>query len=184
MQFMAPAGPDAAFLAERPLASRGVLLVLFALTEGALVLLAFTVSFVSGLLLVRVLVAYLLLDGLAASWDSLGALSRRGAWIWPAAEALVSIASGVLIMLIAGQRLVVLGCWAIVTGLLEARMVFSPRGPARPRVAAAAASVVVGLFILAGPFPDPPRQILAFAVYGLIAGGLRVRAASRASRIR
>ena len=52
----------------------------------------------------------------------------------------------------------------------------------RWRIAVAALSVAVGLFILAGPSQDSVRVLLAIAAYGVIAGGLRVQAARRGFR--
>jgi hypothetical protein len=174
---------DAAFPAERGIALRATLLLLVGLVAGALVLLAFTVSFITGRLLGLVLAAFLLLDGVAALRDGASASNRREVRRWSVVDALVSIGAGLLIVLVIRQTPMILGGWAILTGLLQARIAYAPTGRGFARVAAAA-SVAVGLLILVGPFPDPVRQILVFAVYGVIVGGLRVGAALRTTKLR
>jgi uncharacterized membrane protein HdeD (DUF308 family) len=182
MRTAAPAVSDVTVASQRLLALRGVLLLIFGLAEGGLVVFAYQLPRYSSWQLVFVLAAFLLADGLAMLVDSITALHRRGRWMWQAAGALAGIAAAVIVLFATPSSLTAFAWWAIVTGLLEACAPLSRHGRTPWRIAVAALSVALGLFILAGPFQDAVRLLLSIAAYGVIAGGLRVQAARRGIR--
>jgi len=183
MRTATAAVPETTFPSHRMLALRGVLMLVFGLAEGALLLFAFHIPHITASLLVLVLAGFVLADGLATLFESVAALNRRGRWIWPAANALAGIAAAVIILFATRRPLTVFAWWAIVTGVLEMWAALSTSDATRSRIAVAALSMALGLFMLAGPFQDGARLLLATAVYGVIAGGLRVRAARRGIRM-
>jgi uncharacterized membrane protein HdeD (DUF308 family) len=181
MPTAAAAVSEPIFASPRVLAVRGALLLLFGLVEGALLLFAFHVPHITSWLLVDVIAGFVLADGLATLFEGVVAMNRGGRWIGPAANALAGIAAAVIILFATRLPLMVFAWWALVTGVLEALAALWPGRGSRSRIAVAAISVVLGLLMLAGPFHDNARLILAIAVYGLVAGALRVQAAVRAT---
>jgi len=181
MRTAAPPVPDLTVASQLAFAFRGLLLLLFGLAEGALLLFAFHLPNITSSLLVVVLAACVLADGLAMLFQTIAALNRRGRWMWAAANAVVGIAAALIALFDMPRSLRVFAWWAIVIGLLEAWVPLSREG-IRWRIAVAALSVALGLFILAGPSQDSARLLLAIAAYGVIAGGLRLQAARRGIR--
>jgi uncharacterized membrane protein HdeD (DUF308 family) len=161
----------------RTLTVRGALLLLFGLGEATLLLMAFRLPDVTASVLVDIMVAFFLLDGLAIVFDFAGATARHRGWLLLIAEAIASIGAGVVIALVApSHALSVFGGWALVMGLLETVDARPVPHPGAHRVVAAS-SMVFGALVLWGPGADLPRLVLAVGVYGIIAGLLKLRAA-------
>ena len=158
------------FPSPRVLIFRGALALLFGLSEGALLLLAFRVSEITAGLLVWVLAGFVGLDGLATL---LGARTLRQ---WPLAvfRGLIGVVAGFTMVFLPGPWvLVVFAWWALLTGLLELL-----EGPAASGGRAAAATpIALGLLLLVGVLRDGPVAILVVAAYGLVVGSLRLWAA-------
>jgi uncharacterized membrane protein HdeD (DUF308 family) len=182
MRTAAPAVSDVTVSSQRTFAFRGVLLLIFGVAEGGLVLFTYQLPYVTSSPRTFVLAAFVLADGLAMLVDSVAALYRRGRWMWPAANALAGITAALIVLLAMRSPLTAFAWWAIATGLLEAGAPRSRRDESPWRIAVAALSVALGLFILAGPFQDAVRLLLVIAAYGVITGGLRVQAARRGIR--
>jgi len=166
---------------QRVLAVRGALLVLFGLVEGALLLFGFHIPNVTTRVLVVAFAGFVLADGLATLFESVAAMNRGGRWIGPAANTVAGIAACVIALFVTHHPLRTFAWWVLVTGVLEAWTTLWPGPGSRSRIAAAVISVALGLLMHTGPFYDNARLILAMAVYGLIAGALRVQAALRAT---
>ena len=161
----------------RALAVRGALLLLFGLGEATLLLVAFRLPDVTASMLVDLMVAFLVLDGLAIVFDVAGAMARHRRPLVLIAEAIASIGAGVVIALAArGHALSLFPWWALVMGLLETIEVRAVPHPGARRIAAAC-SMVFGALVLWGPGGDLPRLVLGAGVYGIIAGLLKLRAA-------
>jgi hypothetical protein len=157
--------------ASRAFAVRGMLLLAFGVAEGALLLLAFRVPFTTVSVLVAVMVAFLVIDGLAALVEAARAPDR---WMWLGLRAAASIFAAVVLLLLGPAWLVtIFGWWAILTGLASPAV--SP--VSRPvRVVLATLSAAVGLLLVVGIVPDPVHALLTISAYAIIAGGLQLRA--------
>jgi hypothetical protein len=157
--------------ASRAFAVRGVLLLVFGVAEGALLLLAFRIPFTTVSVLVAVMAAYLVADGVATLVEAALAPDR---WLWLLLHALASlVAGGALLLLDHVWALRIFGSWAVLIGLVN--LAASPvSGPVR--VVVATLSLAVGLLLVVGVLLDPVRAVLAIAVYAIIAGGLQLRA--------
>ena len=156
--------------AGRARALRAALLLVFGLVEGLLVLLAFRIPHLTVSVLVLVMAAFLLLDGIAAALE---AARTRGGGSWLLVRAVASVVAGLLIVSLApGASLTVFAGWALVTGALD-----MARGSGATRLAAAL-SLVLGVWILVD-VRDHVRLLLTISAYAIIAGLLNIRAAVR-----
>jgi hypothetical protein len=157
--------------ASRAFAVQGMLLLAFGVAEGALLLLAFRIPFTTVPVLVAVMAAFLVIDGLAAFVEAVRAPDQK---VWLGLRTAASIlAGGVLLLLGPAWLVTIFGWWAILTGLVN--LATSPvSGPVR--VVVATLSVVVGLLLVGGVLHDPVRALLTISVYAIIAGGMQLRA--------
>jgi hypothetical protein len=152
----------------RAQALRAGLLLAFGLVEGALVLLAFRIPHLTTWVLLLVMAAFLLLDGIAAALE---AARARGGGAWLLVRAVASIVAAVVTVSLGSPlSLKVFAVWALVTGALDI-----PRSSGATRVAAALA-LALGVWILVD-VRDPARLLLAIAAYGIVAGLLILRGA-------
>jgi uncharacterized membrane protein HdeD (DUF308 family) len=154
------------------LALRGALLLAFGLVEGGLVLFAFRLPNFTTRRLVIVMAVFVLADGVVAL---IQASRAPGGRVWLAAQALAGLVAGAL-MLMEGHPLLVLAWWVLVIGALEAGQMLTSGGG---QVLVAALSVALGLWVLVGPVDDPARLLLEAAVYGILAGAVRLRGSRR-----
>ena len=156
----------------RRLSARGVLLLAFGLTEGGLVLMVAYLPYVTASLLVLVMAGFVIVDGLMVLVEAVGTTGRAR---WLMAMAVVGMAAGVLMLLVAPiWSIAIFAWWAIVTGVLQG-IEFMGSGPRH--VVVAALSIAFGLLVLAGPVADAVLVLLMIAVYGVIAGGVQLGAA-------
>jgi hypothetical protein len=163
--------PPASSPASRAYAVRGMLLLAFGVAEGALLLLAFRIPFTTVSVLVVVMAAFLVVDGLATLVEAAWAPDR---WVWLGLRAIASIlAGGVLLLLGSAWLVTIFGWWAILTGLVSAAASPVSRSV---RVTLATLSAAVGV-LLVGVVPDPVYALLTISVYAIIAGALQLRAA-------
>ena len=96
---------------QRTLAFRGALLLVFGLVMGAMLLLAFRVPDITTKLMIIVLSAFVIVDGLATLFEAAGVASRRGAWALLVLKALIGFAAAVAIVLRPGVRSVTIFAW-------------------------------------------------------------------------
>ena len=89
---------------QRTLAFRGALLLVFGLVMGAMLVLAFRVPDITTKLMIIVLSAFVIVDGLATLFEAAGVASQRGAWALLVLKALIGFAAGVAIALRPGLR--------------------------------------------------------------------------------
>jgi len=182
---MTPAAASTIPLQESPrphrgLAIRGGLLILLGLGEGLMLLFAFRIPNITTVEMTMLLALFLLADGAVALFEAGAALARRAAWLALAGDALISLAAGVTIVMVAAPgRFRPFPVWAIVTGLLEGVQALSPAGRVPGRLLAAIVSVAFGLFALLGPIQDRATLLLIAAAFAIVAGGLRLRGALR-----
>jgi Short repeat of unknown function (DUF308) len=165
--------------AGRAFAARGMLLLAFGVAEGALLLLAFRIPVTTVSVLVAVMAAFLVVDGLAALVEAARAPDR---WVWLALHATASIvAGGVLLLLGSAWLVTIFGWWAILTAVVK--LAASP--VSRPvRAVLATLSAAVGVLLVVGVVPDPVYALLTISVYAIITGALQLRAvrSGRAAR--
>jgi len=174
--------PDPAFHAQRVLAFRGALLLVFGLCQGSLLLFAFRLPGVTGWVLTVVFAGFLLGDGAAELVEGVDALCRREAWSRAVLSALAGLAAGVLTLLVASRPLRLFAWWAIVTGVLDGVAARSWRAGALAQVVVAVASLGIGVLILLDPLHDVPRLALWTCLYGVVFGLVRVAAAVHGAR--
>jgi hypothetical protein len=149
---------------------RGVLLLTFGLVLGALVLLAFRVPHITVSTLVLVVSGFLILDALAAT---LPAVQAGEPWLGWVPQALVSLAAGVLMLVVPPARWVaVFGAWAIVSAAIDASK----------RLVVSVLSLALGVFLLASAVRGHAVLLLAVSAYGIVAGTLRLWIVGRVSR--
>jgi uncharacterized membrane protein HdeD (DUF308 family) len=155
--------------ASRAFAVRGVLLLVFGVTEGALLLLAFRIPFTTVSMFVVIMAAFLVVDGLAAFVEAARARDR---WLWLGLRAAAGILTGGGLLFLGPTWLVtIFGWWAILIGVVH--LAASP--VSRPvRVVLATLSVAVGLLLVVGVVPYPVSALLTISVYAIIAGGLQI----------
>jgi uncharacterized membrane protein HdeD (DUF308 family) len=165
--------------AGRAFAVRGMLLLVFGVAEGALLLLAFRTSFTTVSVLVAVMAAFLVIDGVVALVEAARAPDR---WWWLVVRALASLlAGGGLLLLGPVWTVTIFGWWAILTGAVS--LAASPLS--RPtRVVLATLSAAVGLLLVVDIFHGPVGALLTIAVYAIIAGGLQLRAVRSGRTVR
>lgn len=156
---------------------RGALLLAFGLSEGALILLAFRVPHITASLLVLVMAGFVVAAGAGALLGAARTPDGRG---WLLAHGLTGVAAGVLMVLLApGWSVRIFALWAIVTGVLDA---VEPPAGGRARVVVAVLSLALGVVVLTGILTDPVRVLLAISAYGVVAGGLWLRAGRPGAR--
>jgi hypothetical protein len=149
-----------------------VLFLVFGVVEGVLILLAFRMPHITVSVLVVVMAGFVVIDGVTALLEAARATDRRLGLVL---RALTGVAAGVLILLLtSGWSVTVFGWWAVVTGVLAAADAV-PSGPVR--IVVAALSLVLGVLAVGGAFRDPVRATLAISLYGILAGGMQLRAA-------
>lgn len=160
--------------ARRARAVRGALLLVFGLTEGALILLAFRIPYVTARLLVMVMGVFVVVDGAVALIEVMRTRNRSP---WLLLHGLTGLVAGALVLVLArAWWLKVFAGWAILTGALAA--VEAPRSLA-VRVGVVALSLALGLLVLADAFRDPARGLLGISTYAVIAGSILLRTAWR-----
>ncbi|HEU5195979.1 MAG TPA: hypothetical protein VFW70_14655 [Methylomirabilota bacterium] len=165
--------------ASRGLAIRGALLVLLGLIEGALLLFAFRLNITTHEMTL-VLGIFLLADGVVAAFEAAGAMSRRDRWLAIAGHAVISLAAGLMTLLVGEPwRFRIFPTWAILTGLLEGAQALGRSSRVPGQLLAAVVSVVYGLFAILGPIQYPARLVLLAAAFAVIVGALRLGGALR-----
>jgi uncharacterized membrane protein HdeD (DUF308 family) len=175
-----------AYSAQWALTVRAVLALLFGLSEGAMLLLAFWLPRITAALMATFFTGFALLDGLVALAAAAWGLVRGGRWWLLACKGLTGVAAGIAVFLRPpGQRpgpLAIFAWWAIITGLLQAVEALSlGRGQdGRPYLAAiAVVSVAFGALVLARPPQDLMTLAAHIATFGLLLGVLRLIVAFR-----
>ena len=164
------------------LAFRGALLLVFGLVMGAMLLLAFRVPDITTRLMVIVLSAFVIVDGLATLFEAAGVASQRGAWALLVLKALIGFAAGVAIALRPGSRAVtIFAWWALLTGVLEGFEALTFRAQRHWRLIVAGLSVLFGLLVLGGSLRDMAVIVLAGGIYGVVAGITRLTTAGQSA---
>jgi uncharacterized membrane protein HdeD (DUF308 family) len=165
--------------ASRGFAVRALLLLAVGVAEGALLLLAFRIPLTTVSVLVAVMAAFLVVDGVTALVEAVRARDR---WRWLVLRALASLVAGGLLLLLGPPRLVaIFGWWVILTGVVNPAA--SP--VSRPVwIVVATLSAAVGLLLVTGVFQDPARALLMISVYAIVAGGLQLRAVRSGRTVR
>jgi Short repeat of unknown function (DUF308) len=165
--------------ASRGFAVRALLLLAVGVAEGALLLLAFRIPLTSVAVLVAVMAAFLVVDGVTALLEAVRAPDR---WLWLVLRALPSLVAGGLLLLLGPTWLVeIFGWWVILTGVVN--LAASPLS-GRVRMVVATLSAAVGVFLVAGGVQDPVRALLTISAYAIIAGGLQLRAVRSGRTVR
>ena len=164
------------------LAFRGALLLVFGLVMGAMLLLAFRTPDITTRLMIIVLSAFVIVDGLATLFEAAGVTSQRGAWALLVLKALIGFAAGVAIALRPGPRAVtIFAWWALLTGVLEGFEALTFRAQRHWRLIVAGLSVLFGLLVLGGSLRDMAVIVLAGGIYGVVAGITRLTTAGQSA---
>jgi uncharacterized membrane protein HdeD (DUF308 family) len=172
------ASPDAAPMPQRTLAVRGALLLVFGLCQGGLLLLAFRLPNITSALLTSMMMGFVILDGLAIALETGRAIAGGRSWLVLAAKAVVGIGAGIWIAWLASvEAITVFAWWALLIGLLETLEAASAGRHHRWRWLVAFCSIAFGGFVLGGPVSSAPVLLLVTAVYGVVVGAFRLRAA-------
>ena len=170
--------------AQRWLAVRGLLLLVFGLLMAFLTLFAFRIPYISIWSLGFLLAGFMLVDGFAALIEAIGTVgSSRARWA-RAAYALVGLIGGAVYLAsvlraVSGWGPGTFAVWAVLTGLLEAVETLPLASEPPARLLVAALSVLFGLIVLVGLINDPAVLVLLGAGYAVIAGALRLSGARR-----
>jgi uncharacterized membrane protein HdeD (DUF308 family) len=175
-----------AYSGQWALTGRAVLALLFGLSEGAMLLLAFWMPRITAALMATFFTGFALLDGLVALAAAAWGLVHGGRWRLLACKGLTGVAAGIAVVLRPpGQKpgpLVIFAWWAIITGLLQAVEALSlGRGhEGRPYLAAITVlSVAFGVLVLVRPPQDLMTLAAHIAAFGLLLGVLRLIVAFR-----
>jgi uncharacterized membrane protein HdeD (DUF308 family) len=148
-------------------------------------LFAFWAPRITAAMMATLFTGFALLDGIMALAGAARGLARGGRWMLLTCKGLVGVMAGIAVIFRPpGQKpgpLAIFGCWAVVTGLLqavEAVRIGAHRG--RPLLAVTAAlSLAFGGLVLVRTPGDLMTLALYVAAYGLLLGALRIAVAMR-----